>query len=82
MRKLIRTIVMDEELVQNDVMDGKFVQHIMVNERFVKNSAMNAKIDPKDVMELFHIQKMVDGTVCNPSKKCWRTLLMRMSCGC
>ena len=60
----------------------ELVQHIMVNERFAKNSAMNAKIDPKDVMELFHIQKMVDGTVCNPSKNCWRNLLMRMSFGC
>ena len=33
---------MDEELVQNDVMDGQIVKNFMIN----------AKIDPKVVMEL------------------------------
>ena len=35
-------VVMDEKLVQNGVMDGTFV----------KNFVMNAKIDPKVVMDL------------------------------
>ena len=43
MIKLIRKIVMDEELEQNGVM----------NEEIVKNFTMNAKIDPKVVMDLF-----------------------------
>ena len=42
---------------------------------------MNAKIDPKVVMDL-SIKYILDGTVCNPSIKiCWKSLLMRTNLG-
>ena len=46
---------MDETLVQNGVVDWKLV----------KNFVVDARIDPKVVMDL-SILKLVDGTVCNP----------------
>ena len=61
---------MNEEFFQNSVMDG----------HFVKSFVMNAKIDPKVVMDLSMFEI---GTVCNPAiKNCWKNLLMRMNLGC
>ena len=51
--------------------------------KIVKNFVMNAKIDPKVVMDLSPNSKLVDGTVCNPAiEKCWRNLLMGMNLSC
>ena len=54
--KINRKIEMDEELVQNDVMDEKLFQNGVMYGQFVKNIVknivMDAKIDPKIVIDL------------------------------
>ena len=44
---------------------------------------MNAKIDPKVVMDLSIFKIVVDGTVRNRAiKNCWKNFLVRLNLGC
>ena len=51
--KINPKIVMDEELVQKIVMYEELVQNGVMHGQFVKNFEMDAKIDPKLVMDVF-----------------------------
>ena len=81
--KINAKIVMDEELVQNNVMNEDLVQNGVMDGKFVKNlTMMNAKIDPKIVMDL-SIFKIGGWNSLQPIIKiCWKTLLVRMNRGC
>ena len=37
-------------------MNEEFMKNVVMNEEFVTTSVMNTKIDPKILMDLFHIQ--------------------------
>ena len=57
-------------------------QNIVMDEELVKNSVMNAKIDPKVVMDL-STYKIVDGMIYSPAIKIkWRILRMRLNRRC
>ena len=61
-------VVTDEDSVQNGAMDGQFV----------KNFVVDAKIDPKVVVDL-SVFKICGSNILQPSdRNCWRNLLIRM----
>ena len=67
-------------MVQNGVLN--LVQNGVMNKK-MKNFVMNAKIDPKVVMDLFILKIWWMEQFCNPSiENCWKSLLMGMNLGC